>query len=153
MLRKLTLRIPESALLFSGTSAQTAPPNAFFAAENPADEYDTDTGCTAPAGETVKIIDNSGSEKYTPIYPCFEHNTVTDLIDNDTNLSWKYYSTTTGSIWTAPNAIQHICLPSSSVDGTCQGQDWLKDVLPYIGPGKVLADLGVTGTCGLPKVS
>ncbi len=145
--------MPAHQFLLSGTSAQTPPPNAFFSAGNPGNSvYQQDTGCTAPAGETVNIIDNSGSENYSPIFPCFDHATLTDLLDN-ANHSWKWYSNTIGSIWTAPNAIEHICLPTSQFDGTCQGQDWLADVFPYIGTGKVLADLGVTGSCGLPAVS
>ena len=149
--------MPAHQFLLSGTSAQTAPPNTLFAAENPGKNvYENDTGCTALAGETVNIIDPSGSEDYTPIYPCFDHNTLTDLLDNASH-GWKYYSNTTGSIWTAPNAIQHICLPTSPVDGTCQGKDWLNDVLPYVGTGKVLTDLGVGGSsnsaCQLPAVS
>jgi phospholipase C len=150
--------MPAHQFLLSGTSAPTAPPNALFDAENPGNDiYDSNTGCTAPAGVTVALIDANGKENTNqPIYPCFEHATLTDLLDN-AGLTWKYYANTTGSIWTAPNAIEHICLPTSPVDGTCGGQDWVNDVLPYIGTGKVLTDLGVNGTsnsaCQLPAVS
>jgi len=149
---------PSHQFILSGTSAQTAPPNTFFAAENPTgpdNENDmNNTGCTSPGGETANIIDNSGSEDYTPVYPCFEHTTLTDLLNN-AGKSWKWYADTTGSIWTAPNAIHHICNPIAG--NTCNGQDWVKNVAPYIGTGKVLLDLGVNGVnntaCQLPAVS
>jgi hypothetical protein len=155
--------MPAHQFLLSGTSASTAPPNAFFAAENPGNNvYDKDTGCTAPASETVALIDASGKENTNkPIYPCFDHNTLPDLLDNasPSRLTWKYYANTTGSIWTAPNAIKHLCgpVPTDSPGDVCEGQDWLNDVYPYIGTGKILLDLGVNGTsnsaCQLPAVS
>jgi phospholipase C len=150
--------MPAHQFLLSGTSAPTAPPNVLFDAENPGNFiYDSDTGCTAPANVTVALIDASGDEKSNPpIYPCFEHTTLTDLLDN-AGLGWKYYANTVGSIWTAPNAIEHICQPNGdSPVAKCLGQDWLNDVLPYIGTGKVLTDLGVGATsisaCQLPAV-
>ena len=77
-------------------------------------------------------------------------------IDNATK-GWKYYANTPGSIWNAPNAIHHICLPVQGNPGQCTGQDWVNDVKPYIGTGKILLDLGVNGTsysaCQLPAVS
>ncbi len=57
------------------------------------------------------MIDPSGSETSNPpIYPCFEHPTLTDLLDA-ANITWRYYAPSAGFIWTAPDAIQHMCGP------------------------------------------
>jgi len=151
---------PAHQFLLSGTSTTTAPPNTLFAADNPygaGNDFDN-TGCTSPNGEVVKLIDGNGNENTnSPVYPCFEHATLTDLLDNAGH-SWKWYANTSGSIWTAPNAIHHICNPIAG--NTCNGQDWVKNVAPYVGPlgpGMVLTDLGVNGTshtaCQLAAVS
>ena len=39
-------------------------------------------------------------------YPCYEHKTLSDLLDG---ISWKYYAPEEGSIWSAPTAISHVC--------------------------------------------
>jgi phospholipase C len=59
------------------------------------------------------------------MYPCFEHSTLPDLLDR-AGLSWKYYTPSPGSIWTAPNAIQHLCGP---VGSECAGPQWVKHVV------------------------
>ena len=69
------------------------------------------------------------------MYPCFEHATLTDLLDQ-AGLSWKYYSPLAGSIWTAPNAIQHICAPANS---QCAGADWTNNVV--LNNTQVLSDI------------
>src|SRR5208337_228052 len=52
-----------------------------------------------------------------------------------------------GSIWTAPNAIQHIC-ESSGPGGQCTGKDWSDNV--DLKPADVLADIA---NCSLRNVS
>jgi len=152
---------PAHQFLLSGSSASTAPPNTLFVAENPSGSGNALnlTGCTAPADVQVTLIDKSGKENTnTPIYPCFDHPTLTDLLNN-ASLSWKYYAVNTGSIWTAPNAIKHMCgpVPTTSPGDVCAGTDWTIGVSPYIGTGKVLTDLGVGGAnntaCQLAAVS
>jgi phospholipase C len=98
---------PAHQFIISGTSAPTATSD-LFAAENPVgvQNADSNTGCTAPAGETVAMIDTSGSESSLQ-YPCFEHPTLSDLLDAK-SLSWRYYAPSAGGIWTGPNAIQHL---------------------------------------------
>jgi len=58
---------------------------------------------------------------------CFEHPTLTDVLDA-ASLSWKYYAPVPGSIWTAPDAIEHMCQPYSADgkydDTVCNGPDW-----------------------------
>jgi phospholipase C len=98
---------PAHQFIIAGTSAPTATSD-LFAAENPAGVNDASnkTGCTAPQGETVAMIDPSGNESSFQ-YPCFEHPTLSDLLDAQ-SLSWRYYTPIAGSIWTGPNAIQHL---------------------------------------------
>jgi len=119
---------PAHQFIISGTSAPTADSN-LFAAENPAGVTNANgnTGCTAPAGEFVKLIDPSGKESQS-MYPCFEHQTLADLLDN-AGVSWRYYAPSAGSIWTGPNAIQHLR----------NGPDWSNDVV--LKPSQILTDI------------
>ena len=48
------------------------------------------------------MIDPSGNES-SEMYPCFEHHTLTDLLDKAV-ISWKYYTPSAGSIRAGPNA-------------------------------------------------
>ena len=59
------------------------------------------------------------------MYPCFEHPTLTDLLDT-ASITWRYYAPSAGSIWTAPNAIQHMCGPNATPPNAteCVGSDW-----------------------------
>jgi phospholipase C len=112
---------PAHQFIISGTSAPTATSN-LFAAENPVTEGGA-AGCIALPGATVEVINPAGVE--SPIYPCFEHPTLTDLLDT-ANISWRYYAPSAGSIWTAPNAIQHMCGPNATPPNAseCAGSDW-----------------------------
>jgi phospholipase C len=117
---------PAHQFIISGTSAPSAGSN-LFAAENPS----TSAGCDAPAGSTVTLIDPAGREGFnTPIYPCFEHKTLTDLLEAK-SLTWRYYTPAGPAIWIGPNAIQHICGPNvAPPNGTaCVGADWTNNVV------------------------
>jgi phospholipase C len=86
------------------------------------------------------MIDATGSETAVPPeYPCFEHPTLTDFLETD-GLSWRYYTPSEGSIWTAPDAIQHIC-QQQTMDGVlrCEGPEWTQNVV--IPQSQVLADI------------
>jgi phospholipase C len=86
------------------------------------------------------MINADGSESaQPPEYPCFEHPTLTDLLQ-DNGVSWRYYTPSAGSIWTAPNAIEHIC-QQKTVNGvlTCTGSDWTNNVA--IPQTRVLTDI------------
>jgi phospholipase C len=98
---------PAHQFILSGTSAPTATSD-LFVADGPAgiSHAILDTGCTAPAKEFVWLIDPSGDESQK-IFPCFEHPTLTDLLDN-AHVSWRYYTPSATYFWTAPNAISHI---------------------------------------------
>ena len=108
---------PAHQFIISGTSAPTATSD-LFASENPhVPVAGSVVGCTAPAGEFVLLIDPAGSESSSQ-YPCFEHPTLVDELDAK-KITWKYYTPTPGSIWTGPNAIQHLRM----------GPDWTNNVI------------------------
>ena len=135
---------PAHQFIFGGTSAPTAADDAagVFASENMSGTGAT-AGCTADATTTVQLIDPTGENK--KIYPCFEHSTVPDLLF--ANITWRYYAPSAGSIWTAPNAIQHIC-QSTGPGGKCTGPAWTANV--DLKPADVLTDIA---SCKLRSVS
>jgi phospholipase C len=117
---------PAHQFIISGTSAPTAT-SPLFASENTSE---APAGCIAPTNETVTMIDAAGSEtSQPPQYPCFDHPTLTDLLET-AGLTWRYYAPSAGSIWTGPDAINHICQPQT-VNGTltCTGPDWNNNVI------------------------
>jgi phospholipase C len=116
---------PAHQFIISGTSAPTAT-SSLFASENPSGGGSGAAGCIAPPAETVRLIDPTGDEfSNAPIYPCFEHPTLTDLLDT-AKISWRYYAPSAGSIWTGPDAIQHMCGPNAAPPNAtaCVGSDW-----------------------------
>ena len=140
---------PAHQFVFSGTSAPTTNSD-LFAAENPIKSPGAPTGCIAATGQTVTMIDPTGKEGYAQ-YPCFEHPTLSDLLEDAQSgpIDWRYYTLSPGSIWTAPNSIQHICEPQI-VNGelVCAGPDWIEHVI--IPQTTILTD---TKNCNLPPVS
>jgi phospholipase C len=118
---------PAHQYIIAGTSIPEVGSTSFVA-ENPAGspKATQDTGCTTPPQNYVYLINPQGSENQS-IYPCFEHPTLTDLLEAK-SLSWKYYATSAGSIWTAPNAIKHMCVPDST-NTNCTGSDWTNNVV------------------------
>jgi len=134
---------PAHQFIISGTSAPTATSN-LFAAENMSGG--STAGCIALTGTTVRLIDPSGNESSTQ-YPCFEHATLTDLLDAK-SISWRYYAPSAGSIWTGPDAIQHICQPQTQNGQlACTGSAWSNVIIPQTG---VLIDIANNN---LPAVS
>jgi phospholipase C len=128
---------PAHQYILSGTS-RIAATSTIEVSENPSkDGRDTTpvtywAGCLAPPGSEDSAIDisnpNPEAQQTTVYFPlCYEHPTLTDLLDN-ANLSWKYYAPSAGYIWTAPDAIQHMCVPYSQDgnfdDTVCSGSDW-----------------------------
>ena len=173
--------MPAHLFLFSGTSSPTGlqPQKGalnFFQAENPpggVNNDDDDTACTAPAGQTVALIDQSGLEihdKNNPLYPeynifpCFSHNTLPTLLDAASpSVTWKYYTnqpkpTSTNNIWNAPAAIQEICYPLTPPNlpngAQCGGYDYVNDVVVN-NIAQILLDLGTVSKdgCALRNVS
>jgi phospholipase C len=136
---------PAHQFIFGGTSAPSASDDnaGVFASENM--KNGGAAGCTAPAGTKVQLIRPPGTEAAgDTVYPCFEHQTMGDFTST---FDWKYYAPSAGSIWTAPNAIQHIC-ESTGPGGTCAGPIWAAHV--DLKPADVLTDIG---NCQLRPVS
>ena len=139
---------PAHQFLFGATSAPSAADdaNGIFAAENI-----QPVGCAAPSTSKVWLINPRGVE-FTQIYPCFERETLTDLLDG-IGVSWRYYGVSPDiwldpgpvGIWTAPNAIQHICVASN---GVCTGTEWTSHVT--FTQAAVLSDIA---NCNLSGVS
>ena len=134
---------PAHQFILAGTSAPTATSN-LFASENVAPG--TTVGCIATPNNVVKLIDPEGNENQTQ-YPCFEHPTLTDLLDAQ-GVSWRYYTPIASSIWSAPDAIQHICQPQTQNGQlVCTGTDWVNNVSVTNsvsgtgGPGQILTDI------------
>ena len=136
---------PAHQFIISGTSAPAVASN-LFVSENPSGTgTGTSAGCIAPSTENVTLIDSTGTEgSNPPIYPCFEHPTLTDLL-KAANVNWRYYTPSAGSIWTAPNAIDHMCGPNTPPpNGTaCTGSDWVNNVVLSTtqNPAPVLTDI------------
>jgi phospholipase C len=72
---------PAHQFVFGGTSAPNAADDAagIFAAENPAGTPGP-AGCIALRGTFVRLVTPSGENQ--TIYPCFEHQTMADLLDS-----------------------------------------------------------------------
>ena len=124
---------PAHQYIIGGTSAPTATSN-LFAAENPVlpanATEESEAGCNAPLGSFVALLDPSGRESSTQ-FPCFEHPTLIDFLD-DKMIDWRYYApSVTGyvpSIWVGPSAIQHLR----------NSADWTKVIFPQT---QVLIDI------------
>ncbi len=117
---------PAHQFIISGTSAPTATSNLF--AEDNLNGGST-AGCIALPGTTVTMIDATSGQT-TSQYPCFDHPTLTDLLDGK-GLSWRYYAAKIGTIWTGPNAIQHMCVPQTQGGQlVCTGGPWNNVIVP-----------------------
>jgi phospholipase C len=143
---------PAHQYIFGGTSAPSAADDAagIFAAENMSSTGISGTtavaGCIAPPTTTVQLVGPDGIEDpRQKIYPCFEHKTLPDVLPP--SVTWRYYAPRAGSIWTAPDAIQHIC-QSTGPGGQCEGQNWNTNV--DLKPADVLTDIGA---CNLRSLS
>jgi len=71
--------------------------------DNPTNAQGT-WGCDSPAGSTVAVVDSSGY--LTNQYPCFDFQTLADLLDSS-GISWKYYAQE-GSRFNSYDAVNHI---------------------------------------------
>lgn len=114
---------PAHQFIFSGTSAPSIG-SVEFMADDPLGVASKSSGCIAPPAQYVELINPAGVENES-VYPCFEHQTLSDLLDA-ANLSWRYYAPNINGIWTAPVAINHMCVPNAPPpNGTaCTGADY-----------------------------
>ena len=170
--------------LFAGTSALTAKDDerSTFVSENfvTTSGMMTDAGCTAPANTDNLVIspvigtathgcfifdDSSVQECTMPnsglVFPtdpvgtfCAQHKALSDLLDAK-EASWKYYSPTAGAIWTAPDAIQSICVPkfdpsNPDAEPACTGKEWKAHVDVNNLGTDILRDIS---SCSMARVS
>lgn len=127
---------PAHQFLIAGTSAPTAT-SPLFASGNPSHAKGGIAGCIANPQELVALIDPSGDES-SSMYPCYEHPTLPDLLDAK-GVSWRYYTPSAGSIWTGPDAIEHICQPHEQNGAlVCTGSEWANVIIPQ---KQVLSDI------------
>lgn len=135
---------PAHQFIISGTSAPS-PGSTQFVSDNAAGVPGAgdNTGCTAPPAENVRTVDALGND-VGKIYPCTDHPALTDELDA-ANIGWRYYTPTAGSLWTGPNAIQHVCGPNVTPPNAtqCIGPDWINHVVLYTtaAPAPILTDI------------
>ena len=148
---------PAHQFILSGTSWPGGNYSAdLFAAENGGGALNQgsaqpNAGCDAVSDAYVALIDSSGSENSNPyIYPCFDHQTLADLLDQN-GLSWTYYAPSVvdqnnqtysrPAIWNGPEAIERICGPNEPPPNAthCVGTEWNDHVV--LNPAQVLSDI------------
>ena len=174
---------PAHQFLFSGTSALSAQDdaNSTFIAEG--DITSVPAGCLASSGPSVygllspvlsppastcslyagKSVEECPIANTALVYPtnpvgsfCVQHQSMADLLD-PRSISWKYYASSAGSIWNAPDAFANICQPrflshggSEPAQLQCQGSEWDEHVdVKNLGTD-ILRDVG---SCSLSQVS
>ena len=74
-------------------------------------------GCDSRAGTTVSLLNANGHIVNGP-FPCFDYQTLADLLDAG-GVSWRYYTYTPTYIWNAYDAINHIRY----------GTDWTNNII------------------------
>jgi phospholipase C len=115
---------PAHQYLFGATSAPTAGDDAvgiFASGNGSATGINlTNNGCESNPMVSVPVVGPGG--KLPPVYPCFEHQIIPDLLPS--HVTWRYYAQQLG-IWIAPIAIEHVCGPQNEV---CKGVEWIKNV-------------------------
>jgi phospholipase C len=141
---------PSHQFIFGGTSAPSAVDDeaATFVSENP-----SGLGCLAPLNALYNFISplTAPNESHLLNNPlgtmCFTRDTMATLLERHfPQLSWKYYTPGTNSIWTAPNWIKEICQPNTTFT-KCTGAEWTNNV--DLKPANVLTDIGA---CNLRNV-
>jgi len=152
---------PAHQYIFGGTSAiclpgaSDCPPGTTstdYISGNPTNNSRADgtagVGCLAPPGSSVKIIDtsqpfpNDNEVELNGQYECMNRPTLADLL-NSAGLTWRYYAAQDGSIWTAPDSIQEICLPTTGPPDqlACDGTQWNNNVVLEGSGAQILTDI------------
>jgi phospholipase C len=170
---------PAHQFLFSGTSALTDSDDAdsIFVSDNFPGTYEA--GCLLPGSTPAKPIYNSLLEPANPSATCrfrfynqsvqecrlentvdanhvgtfcLTHKNIATTVLDPKAVSWKYYASAAGSIWTAPDAIQSICGPDLNASGRmiCAGTEWAAKVDIANNGTDILRDIA---NCQLSKVS
>ena len=156
---------PAHQFMFGGSAAPSSSDDAagIFASENMIGTggtggFKVKAGCASPATTRVQLISPAGESAVppkvapspipSPIYPCFERKTLTDLFAG--GVTWRYYAPSPWTIWTAPNSINHICVPNGhTTTSACAGPIWKKH-MDFHPPDVVDKDIK---NCALRSVS
>jgi phospholipase C len=65
-------------------------------------------GCDSPPGSYVWTIDLAGDED-RKVFPCFERQSLIDLVERANGLTWHYYQQHLGpGLWSGPDAIRQV---------------------------------------------
>jgi phospholipase C len=155
---------PAHQFLLGGTSAPVAPviPTFLdFVAENR--QSSNQSGCPDTLEyDEPPLVDPKGTLHDTvnddPPVECYDHQTLVDLLDNHqpNKISWRWYTPTPGSIWTAVNAIKHLCwnqpypLPGTPCNNTT---DWVPTVFWPAKSKTAIPFLTDIDNCQLQQVS
>ena len=116
---------PAHQFIISGTSTNAVGSD-LLAAENPNYANMNKLNCDGSPSSLVTMIDPSGNEA-TSLQPCFDHPVLFDELDAK-GVTWRYYDSFSGGLWSAPDAISHIRF----------GTDWANVVVPQT---TILADI------------
>ena len=83
---------------------------------------------------------------------CSTANNLATTVLDPHSISWKYYATAVGSIWTAPNAFESICQPQLNPSGVpvCTGAEFVANVDVGNNGADILRDIA---NCRLAQVS
>jgi hypothetical protein len=105
---------PAHQFLLSGTSAPAAPGGQNyldFVAENPANFLKAGCPYLNQSEGDASLVDYFANPLPLPLPSCYDHQTLVDLLDNHlpARINWRYYTPTPGVIWTAINAVSHLC--------------------------------------------
>jgi len=107
--------------LFAGTSAPSETSDLFESESSPG-------GCLNTTDKTW-FIDPTGNEKLRGS-ACLNPITLTDLLDG-AGITWRYYTPSQNSMWSAPTGIQHICIPNGLQNKkSCYGPEWANVSIP-----------------------
>ena len=128
---------PAHQFLLSGTS-EPSEGSDLYDETNAFDTEGEGTGCFAIKKAYVRLIDPHGDDSQQA-YPCFEHQTLPDLLDA-AGITWKFYTQSLKGGWTAPNSIQHLW----------QGPDWQNVIL---NPSTILTDINANNLAGVSWVT
>jgi phospholipase C len=123
--------LPGHMMVFGGTTQLTADSPSFLADNI----VGGSAGCASPPKARVIVVGPEGVEP--SVYPCTDHMTLVDLLDA-ARISWRYYTPGFNNIWTAPNAIRHLCKPAGT-PRQCTSPLWNRNVV--IPPAQVLNDI------------
>jgi phospholipase C len=128
---------PAHQFLLSGTS-EPGEGSDLYVETNPINAARMGAGCFARKQAYVLLIDPSGDDSQHA-YPCFEHQTLPDLLDA-AGITWKFYTSSLRSGWTAPNSIRHLW----------KGPDWQNVILD---PSTILTDISGNNLAGVSWVT